>query len=344
MTPSTTPSADPLKVLVVDDEPGMRTGVARALREFTLHMPEIEGAVHFSVDQAESAEAGLARIAAARPDILLLDHKLPGMSGLDLLEQLGDHTQEILVIMITAYASIEAAVTATKRGAYDFLAKPFTPEELRSVVRKAAGRLLLLRQARRLAEEKRRVRFEFIRVLTHELKAPLNAVEGYLLILKDETLGALPPDYRPLIDRATERIEGMRKLIMDLLDMTRIESGARARTIDPVDLVMLTEECLETVRTAADASRISLTAWGGAWTSRLRGKPAACGSLWPTRASAWTRRSAPASSASSCVCATPRRATSWAAASASRSCASSWISITARSRSQASRIRAPPSR
>ena len=96
---------------------------------------------------------------------------------------------DMLTIMITAYASIETAVSATKRGAYDFLAKPFTPDELKSTIRKAAARLILAKQARKLAEEKQQVRFEFIRVLGHELKAPLNAVAGYLDLIQKHPLG-----------------------------------------------------------------------------------------------------------------------------------------------------------
>ena len=135
----------------------------------------------------------------------------------------------MLTIMITAYASIETAVTATKRGAYDFLAKPFTPDELKSTIRKAAARLILAKQARKLAEEKRQVRFEFIRVLGHELKAPLNAVAGYLRMFKERSLGDDPAAYDEGIDRSLIRIDGMQKLIADLLDLTQIESGRKNR-------------------------------------------------------------------------------------------------------------------
>ena len=179
-----------LRVLVIDDEPGMRLGVARVLQDYATTMPDVEGEVRFTVEQAESGEEGLARIREHAPDLVLLDHKLPGISGLEALEALNPEQRvDLLVIMITAYATIEAAVTATKRGAYDFLAKPFTPAELRATIRKAAARLLLARQARRLAQEKRQVRFEFVRVLGHELKSPLGAVEGYINMLQTKTLG-----------------------------------------------------------------------------------------------------------------------------------------------------------
>ena len=94
-------------------------------------------------------------------------------------------------------------------------------------MRKATGQLVLSRQARKLAEEKRQVRFEVHRVLAHELKAPLAAVEGYLNILAtteaDQNLA--------MVERSIVRVDGMRKLIVDLLDLTRIESGQRERSI-----------------------------------------------------------------------------------------------------------------
>ena len=130
---------DTLKVLVTDDEMGMRLGVTRTLRDFSVRVPDVNGSVAFSVDQAESGEEALEKIDRSPPDILLLDHKMPGISGLEVLDRLAGRETDMLTIMITAYASIETAVAATKRGAYDFLAKPFTPDELKSTIRKAAA-------------------------------------------------------------------------------------------------------------------------------------------------------------------------------------------------------------
>ncbi len=225
-----------LRVLIADDELGMRLGVTRILRGFRVRVPDVAEEVDFTVDQAGSGEEALEKIQALAPHILLLDHKMPGISGLDVLDQLAGMNLDMLTIMITAYASIETAVTATKRGAYDFLAKPFTPDELNATIRKAAARLVLAGQARKLAEEKRQVRFQFIRVLGHELKAPLAAIEGYLQMLQDRSLGDQVEAYDEAVGRSLVRLQGMHKLIADLLDMTRIESGQKHRAIAEVDL------------------------------------------------------------------------------------------------------------
>lgn len=249
---------DGLRVLVTDDELGMRLGVVRTLRDFTVQVPDVDETVSFVVEQAENGEQALEKIRQAPPDILFLDHKMPGMSGLEVLDAIQGQQGEMLTIMITAYASIETAVTATKRGAYDFLAKPFTPDELRNTIRKAACRLVLAKQARKLAEEKRQVRFQFIRVLGHELKAPLNAVEGFLRIMQEGRLGDQLATYREAVDRSLLRIDGMRKLVADLLDMTHIEAGQRTRHLQPVDVAEVARAAMETLAIEAAAKHVSL--------------------------------------------------------------------------------------
>ncbi len=247
-----------MKVLVVDDELGIRTGVARVLRGFLIQVPNFDKEIHFETAQAESAEQALEIIREGPPHILLLDNKLPGMSGIEALDIISEMNLDMLAIMITAYASIETAVRATKQGAYDFLPKPFTPADLKNTVRKAAEHLVVARHARELAAEKRKVRFQFISVLAHELKAPLNAIEGYLQVLKDGSVGNDPKVVMPMVDRCLTRTEYMRKMIADLLDLTRIESGERKREIVDLDLAEVAQHALDTFAPEASARNITL--------------------------------------------------------------------------------------
>ncbi|MEN6452141.1 MAG: ATP-binding protein [Thermoguttaceae bacterium] len=247
-----------LRVLVTDDEMGMRLGVRRSLQDFTVFVPDVNETVGFVIDHAESGEESLEKIRQQPPDILLLDHKMPGISGLEVLEKLAGMKTDMLTVMITAYASIETAVAATKQGAYDFLPKPFTPEELKSTIRKTATRLILARQARKLAEEKQQVRFEFIRVLGHELKSPLNAVGGYLELMKKRQRGDDLASYDEMLDRSLDRIDGMHKLIRDLLDLTQIESGRKNRSLAEVNVAAIARTAVETVRAAADSRKIAV--------------------------------------------------------------------------------------
>ncbi|MCU0664484.1 MAG: ATP-binding protein [Myxococcota bacterium] len=247
-----------LRILVTDDEAGMREGTARALSRFTTRFEELDAAVTYTVETASSGEEALEIIERQQPDILLLDYKLPGISGLDVLAQTQGKVKEMITVMITAYASLETAITATKQGAFDFLAKPFTPQEVRAAVRKATNQLLLLREAHRLAQEKRRIRFEFISVLAHELKAPLNAVESYLNIMHSGLASADPKTFEHSVTRSLVRIQGMRKLIFDLIDMTRIESGTKARNLADCDLLEVARSAVETQEPLAADRNIKL--------------------------------------------------------------------------------------
>jgi two-component system, sensor histidine kinase and response regulator len=249
---------DILHILIVDDEYGMRRGAERALRDITVNLPDINGEVRFDIRTAGSGKELEEKMNEGPTDILVLDHKLPDMTGLDILDRLNKSSLDILIIMITAYASLDNAVTATRRGAYDFLAKPFTPEELRGAVRKAARHLILQRQARRLAEEKRQVRFQFVSVLAHEMKAPIAAIEGYLQMIHERSVGNKLEDYDHMVDRSLLRIEGMRKLIADLLDLTSIESGQRQRMLTSIDLAETVRQAVENVRTEAQRRDISI--------------------------------------------------------------------------------------
>lgn len=243
-----------LQVIMVDDEEALCQGVRRIVEKYHVHVPDVLVDASYRYRYFTTGEDFLVYLSeGGTVDLLLLDLKLPGMGGMDVLDALSETGRDALTIMITAYATFETAVKATKLGAYDFLAKPFTPDELRYAVRKATSQLILSRQARKLAEEKRQVRFNFISVLAHELKAPLNAVEGYLNILAttetDQNLA--------MVERSIVRVDGMKKLIADLLDLTRIESGQRERTIRRLDVPELARAAIELF--ATDTARRDIT-------------------------------------------------------------------------------------
>jgi two-component system sensor histidine kinase/response regulator len=140
------------------------------------------------------------------------------------------------VMMITSYASLELAIKATNNGAYNFVPKPFTPQELKTAMESIIKHLYLKRMTRKLQHEGKQIRFQFLSVLSHELKSPINAVEGYLRIMQERQVGTNLDDYQVMIERSLERIKGMRTLIMDLLDLTKLESGRKNRELQDIDL------------------------------------------------------------------------------------------------------------
>jgi two-component system nitrogen regulation response regulator NtrX len=128
------------RILIVDDEAGVRASLGAVLRD--------EG---YTVDTVDSGEACLDHVVSQPPDVILLDIWLPGLDGLATLERLRERRTEAQVIMISGHASVEAAVRATKLGAFDFIEKPLSIEKTVLAVRNA------LRQ-RRLEVENRQLR------------------------------------------------------------------------------------------------------------------------------------------------------------------------------------------
>jgi len=253
--------AERLRVLVVDDEEGIRLGVGRVLEKFVASFPDIAAEISYEVEGAASGEEAVERLRQAPPDILLLDLKLPGIGGLDVLREARSLEPPVLTVMITAYASVTTAVEATRAGTFDFLPKPFTPTEIKSAVRRASRDLVLSRQAKKLAAEQRRTRFELIRVLVHELKAPLGAVEGYLSSILDGVISD-EETLRRVVTRSIARIQGMRQLILDLLDVTRLEAGMKAREFSTVALMDIVRECMDALRPQAEAKNVTMELTG----------------------------------------------------------------------------------
>ncbi|MCX6243824.1 MAG: response regulator [Bacteroidetes bacterium] len=251
-----------LKILVVDDEPGIRSGVSRILRNFRVDYPFMEEAYDFEVFEAPTGEAGIEIIEKNIPDILLLDNKLPGIQGVEVLEYIRKKQYPIIVVMITSYASLELAVKATSDGASDFIPKPFTPQELRSSIENITKKIFLKKMTQTLKDTGRQIRFQFLSVLSHELKAPLNAIEGYLKMAKDRQLGDKMEDYDTVFNRSLERIHGMRTLILDLLDLTKVESGKAQRNILPIDLIKSMQTAIDAIQPYAIQRDIRISLHG----------------------------------------------------------------------------------
>ncbi len=240
-----------LKVLVVDDEPGIRSGVSRILGSFRVTYPFMDEDYTYSVTEAETGEEALEMIDRDCPDIVLLDNKLPGMSGVDVLEYIRKKKYDTVVAMITSYASLDVAVRATRDGATDFIPKPFSPRELKSSIENITKQQYLKRITRDMNEEGKKIRYQFLSVLSHELKSPLNAVEGYLNMMMDRHEGDNINDYNDMISRSVQRIQGMRSLIMDMLDFTKLRLEVKKDKVRDLDPLPVIQQCIETINPLA---------------------------------------------------------------------------------------------
>ena len=120
----------PVAILIIDDEESVRNSLYNWFRE--------DG---YTVGVAKDAIDALQQFEKAHWDILLLDIKMPGMDGLELQRRIREFNKEVIIIIMTAYASVETAVQSLKEGAYDYVVKPFNPDDLSHLIRNAAEKI-----------------------------------------------------------------------------------------------------------------------------------------------------------------------------------------------------------
>jgi DNA-binding NtrC family response regulator len=131
-----------LNLMIVDDE--------RAIREACR---EVAQSLSFNTSVADSAEHAYRLLDAQGIDVVLLDLKLPGAGGLEALHQIRERRPDAAVIVVTGYATVQSAVQAMKNGAYDFVTKPFSMDELKLLLERVSGHLKLKTENRMLREK-----------------------------------------------------------------------------------------------------------------------------------------------------------------------------------------------
>ena len=147
------------KIVIIDDEEVV-------LDSCTLIL---EGG-DYSVTTASNGALGLKLVEENQPDLVFVDLKMPGIPGIEVLEKITESNPTIVSIVITGYATVTSAVEAMKKGAYDFLPKPFTPDEFRLITKRGLERRKLMLETIALRKEKEMLRENFAAIVSHELK------------------------------------------------------------------------------------------------------------------------------------------------------------------------------
>lgn len=354
------------RILVVDDEKGIREGCKRILAS--------EG---YIVDVAENGKIGLELVKVNPYDLLIIDLMMPIMGGLEMMSHVRDIDPEVIMIVITGFATIETAVDAIKHGAYDYIPKPFTPDGLIAVVNRGLETRRLRLETKRLKEERDekllelasekskmhaiinsmadgvfvvnkenqlvlwnpafirmlningqiepgksveeiitnerllnvikkaytpdssryttiteeidlpppeakslmvnvsiirddesnqelglvgtlrditrlkeldKLKSQFVAMVTHELRAPVSAIEGYLTAFLTGAAGNDPKMYRQMMERARQRARSLLDLINDLLEYSRLEAKSPVRKKELLDISSIIVNTVELLK------------------------------------------------------------------------------------------------
>ncbi len=191
------------KILIIDDEDIVLDSCKMIL-----------AGRNYEIFTAPNGTVGLETLRDVHPDLVFVDLKMPGISGFDVLEGIQSIDPNIVCIVITGFATVSSAIEAMKKGAYDFLPKPFTPDELRLITKRGVDKRKLVLETIALRREKEMLRENFAAIISHELKSPLSAVLQNLYTLVAE----LSPN---LTEDQNRRLERIKTRISDLIAMIR---------------------------------------------------------------------------------------------------------------------------
>jgi signal transduction histidine kinase len=252
------------RILVIDDEEGIRRGCQRAL--------EPQG---YAVAAAATFQEGLAQIRAAAFDLVLLDVMLPGGRGIDLLAAIHEKDPDTVCVIVTGYATVELAVEAIKRGAYDFIAKPFAADTLLLTVNQGLERRRLSQETKRLqaieqtaadlartqAELERLNEFKsaFTLTVAHELRSPVSSAQSLLRTLARGLAGELNDRQRGVLARIETRLDELTELIDDLLALAAAKNLTPDQPLQPVLVQPALRRLLERFAPVAEGKQIALT-------------------------------------------------------------------------------------
>ena len=219
-----------VKILIIDDEEVVLDSCAMIL----------EGGDYQVVTAMDGAQ-GVRLAQEFRPDLVFIDLKMPGMSGLEALSKILAFDPTVVAIVITGYATVNSAVEAMKTGAYDFLPKPFTPDEFRLITRRGIEKRRLVLETIALRREKEALREQFAAIISHEVKSPLGAVQQNLYALTAELSDKLTESQKNRMERLKSRIDDLLKLIDTWLrvvtvDIGKLQENFRPTAVEPAIL------------------------------------------------------------------------------------------------------------
>ena len=243
-------AANGATIVVIDDDYAMRLSCGKILSKMGLHF-----------EAFEDGARGLSAVGALKPDLVVVDLKMPGISGMEVLSRVREIDPQAIVVVITGYATIDTAVEAMKAGAYDFLPKPFSPDEFRLIVNRALERRQLALESQRSEVERELLKRRFVTFVSHQLQSPLAAIHQYLDVLKyldnSEDAAAKRQEW---VDRCLKRTEEMQSMIRDWLTVAKIEGNTLSGQRTSVDLRQVISEILKSYEEMAAAEQVSLEA------------------------------------------------------------------------------------
>ncbi len=213
-------------VLVVDDEMGPRESLKMILNPY------------YNVLVADRGAQAIEMLKGHQVDLVTLDLKMPGLTGINVLEKVKAHDPDIEAIIITGYGSLDTAIEGLRLGAFDYISKPFDVNHILSLVRRGLER--------RTAKAKlRQVKSDFLSNVSHELRTPLSVVVGFVYLLLNQVIGKLSDEQQKILETVYRNSEELLELIDNVLWMTSLNAGDANASVEKFDARDLVKESVD---------------------------------------------------------------------------------------------------
>jgi two-component system sensor histidine kinase/response regulator len=224
------------KILIIDDEEIVLDSCTQIL----------EGS-EYDIYTASNGTQGLQLVQEFQPDLVYVDLKMPGISGVEVLEKVKEIDSTIVCVVITGYATVSSAVEAMKQGAYDFLPKPFTPDEYRLITERSIERRRLTLETIALRREKEILRENFAAIVSHELKSPIGSLQQNLFVMAKDLEPVLSEPQKARLDRMIVRIDDVMKLIHSWLRVMSVDISKIRESFAPLNVGSAIVRVIETI-------------------------------------------------------------------------------------------------
>ncbi|MFQ5601880.1 MAG: response regulator [bacterium] len=242
-------------VLIVDDEEIIRNICYRSLNK--------KG---YEVDLAANGIEALERMRGKTYELVFTDLKMPIMYGVELLEAIKRDYPHTEVVIMTAYATIQSAIAAMKKGAYDFILKPIKPDQIRHVAERCFEKIHLDEENRalKLANQKlldlEQMKDKFIAITSHELRTPVSHLRGYLGILEDEHFYKLSEEEKKqCLNVILDAIDDLEEIVTNMHNLVNVENRKVEFAKEKIEVNTLLEKIVTEYQIIAKQRHQSLT-------------------------------------------------------------------------------------
>jgi signal transduction histidine kinase len=214
------PTAAAERILVVDDELNIRSTLAEYLA--------LSG---FEVDAAESGTQALDLLSRTAYDLVVSDVRMPGVDGISVVEWMKETCPSVPVIIMSGHATVESTLRALRLGAYDYLLKPFTLDEMQRTIgnclekRRLEKKNVELEHTNERLREIERIKDDLLSTVSHEFRTPLTAMRGFLTLMTCQGTQNLRPDQAHALDAIRASVHRLDMMIANLLTLTEVQDG-----------------------------------------------------------------------------------------------------------------------